>query len=127
MNADLSVSLWSQVVNGGALSIEEGARATFEGTAEFRDNSVLNRDIGPIEVESGFLTARGISYVVKKGGAIHNKVHGRMKCDTALSCCVEYGPSEKLRFPRQIADHQQTSFGVVKVLGVVAGLFWQTR
>ena len=65
----------SQVVNGGALSVEEEATVTFKGTSEFRNNSVLNKFMGPIETEDGFLTARGISYAVKKGGAIHNKVH----------------------------------------------------
>eukprot|EP00903_Cladosiphon_okamuranus_P012904 g12048.t1 len=49
-----------EVKNGGVLYVDEGAKATFMGTADFYDNSVLNK-----------LDQSG--YVVKKGGAVHNK------------------------------------------------------
>ena len=53
----------------------EGATATFMGTSEFSDNSVAIRQIGPVSYGPGCTTiGRGLSYVTKKGGAVHNKV-----------------------------------------------------
>ncbi|CAM9293134.1 unnamed protein product [Ectocarpus fasciculatus] len=44
------------------------------GTSEFSDNSVTVKQIGPISCGDGCeRIARGVSYIVKKGGAIHNK------------------------------------------------------
>ena len=58
------------------LYVEEGATATFKGTAEFNDNSVVNKQIGPVSCGEGCTrTGKGLSYIAKKGGAIHNKVH----------------------------------------------------
>ncbi|CAM9677141.1 unnamed protein product [Ectocarpus fasciculatus] len=63
-----------QVKNGGVLSVAEGATATFMGTSEFSDNSVAVKQLGEVSCGDGcFRTGRGLSYVVKKGGAIHNK------------------------------------------------------
>ena len=62
----------NQVKNGGALSISEECTVTFMGTAKFIDNSVLIKQQACGEGCSRFV--RGQSYVVKKGGAIHNKV-----------------------------------------------------
>ena len=48
---------------------------TFMGTAMFIDNSILIKQLDPVTCGEGCTrTARGLSYVVKKGGAIHNKV-----------------------------------------------------
>lgn len=53
----------------------EGATATFMGTAKFTDNSVAIKQIGPISCgDDCTRIARGVSYIVKKGGAVHNKV-----------------------------------------------------
>lgn len=55
--------------------MDEGASATFMGTAEFSDNSITIKQIGPISCGNGCIRiGRGLSYIVKKGGAIHNKV-----------------------------------------------------
>ncbi|CBJ25812.1 asn/thr-rich large protein family protein [Ectocarpus siliculosus] len=63
-----------QVKNGGVLSVAEGATATFMGTSEFSDNSVAVKQIGPVSCGDGCTRiGRGLSYIVKKGGAIHNK------------------------------------------------------
>ncbi|CAN0459683.1 unnamed protein product [Ectocarpus sp. 12 AP-2014] len=44
------------------------------GTSEFSDNSVEMKQIGPVSCGDGCTRiARGLSYIVKKGGAIHNK------------------------------------------------------
>lgn len=64
----------AQVKNGGVLYVDEGATATFMGTAEFTDNSVAVKQIGPISCDGGCTIGPGISYIIKKGGAIHNKV-----------------------------------------------------
>ncbi|CAM9305642.1 unnamed protein product, partial [Ectocarpus fasciculatus] len=67
-----------QVKNGGVLSVAEGATATFMGTSEFSDNSVAVKQIGPISCGDGCTTiGAGLSYIVKKGGAIHNKASPR--------------------------------------------------
>ena len=48
---------------------------TFMGTAKFINNSVLNKQLDPVTCGEGCNTiSRGESYVVKKGGAIHNEV-----------------------------------------------------
>lgn len=53
----------------------EGATATFMGTSEFTDNSVLLKQLESVSCgENCTRTSRGRSYAVKKGGAIHNKV-----------------------------------------------------
>ncbi|CAN0128362.1 unnamed protein product [Scytosiphon promiscuus] len=63
-----------QVKNGGVLSVAEGATVIFMGTSEFTDNSVLLKQLGPVSCGDDCLRiARGVSYVVKKGGAVHNK------------------------------------------------------
>ncbi|CBN76928.1 asn/thr-rich large protein family protein [Ectocarpus siliculosus] len=63
-----------QVKNGGVLSVAEGATSTFMGTSEFSDNSVAVKQLGAVSCGDGCeRTGRGLSYVVKKGGAIHNK------------------------------------------------------
>ncbi|CAM9828624.1 unnamed protein product [Pylaiella littoralis] len=63
-----------QVKNGGVLSVAEGATATFVGAASFTDNSIAIKQIGPISCGDGCTrTGRGLSYIVKKGGAVHNK------------------------------------------------------
>ncbi|CAM9315204.1 unnamed protein product [Ectocarpus sp. 13 AM-2016] len=63
-----------QVKNGGVLYVAEGATATFMGTSKFSNNSVAMKQIGPISCGEGCTRiARGLSYIVKKGGAIHNK------------------------------------------------------
>ena len=65
----------AKVVNGGVLYVDEGATATFMGTAEFTDNSVANEALEPVSCGEGCITiSRGESYVVKKGAAVHNKV-----------------------------------------------------
>ncbi|CAN0273980.1 unnamed protein product [Ectocarpus sp. 6 AP-2014] len=44
------------------------------GTSEFSNNSVAVKQIGPISCGDGCTRiSRGLSYIVKKGGAIHNK------------------------------------------------------
>ncbi|CAN0371499.1 unnamed protein product [Ectocarpus sp. 12 AP-2014] len=44
------------------------------GTSAFSNNSVAMKQIGPISCGDGCTrTARGLSYIAKKGGAIHNK------------------------------------------------------
>ena len=64
-----------QVKNGGVLNVAEGATATFLGTAEFNENYVTEKYLGPVSCgENCSRTGRGLSYIVKKGGAIHNKV-----------------------------------------------------
>lgn len=61
--------------NGGVLSVAEGAKTTFMGNAEFAGNSIAIKQLGPVSCGPNCLrTARGESYVVKKGGAVHNKV-----------------------------------------------------
>ena len=48
---------------------------TFMGTAKFMDSSVRVKQLSPVSCGPNCtLTAPGESYVVKKGGAIHNKV-----------------------------------------------------
>lgn len=48
----------------------EGATATFKGTANFSDNSIVMKDIS----DGACCSSGGITYVAKKGGAVHNKV-----------------------------------------------------
>ncbi|CAN0176000.1 unnamed protein product [Scytosiphon promiscuus] len=44
------------------------------GSSEFNDNSVMIKQIGPISCgDNCTRIGRGLSYIVKKGGAIHNK------------------------------------------------------
>ncbi|CAM9827986.1 unnamed protein product [Pylaiella littoralis] len=63
-----------QVKNGGVLSVAEGATATFMGAANFTDNSIAIKQIGPISCGDRCTTVGpGLSYIVKKGGAVHNK------------------------------------------------------
>eukprot|EP00903_Cladosiphon_okamuranus_P014210 g13202.t1 len=63
-----------QVANGGVLYVDEGSTATFMGTAYFLGNSVANEQLGPVSCGEGCTrTARGESYITKKGGAVHNK------------------------------------------------------
>ena len=65
----------AQVKNGGVLNVAEGAKATFMGTAEFSDNSVLIKQLGTVSCGEGCTrVGPGQSYATKKGGAIHNKV-----------------------------------------------------
>ncbi|CAN0215543.1 unnamed protein product [Scytosiphon promiscuus] len=75
-----------QVKNGGVLSVVDGATATFMGTAEFIDNSVLIKQIGPISC-GDYCTriGRGLSYIVKKGGAVHNKGTLTFEGDTTFT------------------------------------------
>lgn len=73
----------NKVKNGGVLSVEEGAAATFMGTSEFSDNTIINKQLGSVSCGEGCTTvSRGLSYVVKKGGAIHNKVYLSYICHT---------------------------------------------
>eukprot|EP00903_Cladosiphon_okamuranus_P018941 g17419.t1 len=58
--------------NGGVLSVAEGATDTFMGTSNFTDNSVVVKDLCDHDDCVGS-TGRGLSYVIKKGGAVHNK------------------------------------------------------
>ena len=45
------------------------------GTAEFTDNSIAVKQIGPVSCGDGCTRiGRGLSYITKKGGAVHNKV-----------------------------------------------------
>lgn len=60
--------------NGGVLYVQEGATATFMGTAEFKDNSVLTKALDTSGCASNCPDGPGVSYLVKKGGAVHNKV-----------------------------------------------------
>eukprot|EP00903_Cladosiphon_okamuranus_P018939 g17418.t1 len=59
-----------EVVNGGVLYVAEGATATFLGTADFQENYTDNKVLCD---EDCTQIGRGLSYVIKKGGAIHNK------------------------------------------------------
>eukprot|EP00752_Nemacystus_decipiens_P009969 g8891.t1 len=86
-----------QVKNGGVLYVAEGATANFMGASEFSNNSVAIKDIGPIIRGEFIITARGVSYIVKKGGAIHNK--GMLTFDgdaTFLGNYVETDESEEV-------------------------------
>lgn len=57
------------------LSVAEGATATFLGSSEFTDNSIKIKQTGTVSCGVGCTTiGKGLSYVVKKGGAVHNKV-----------------------------------------------------
>lgn len=60
-----------QVKNGGVLYVAEGATATFMGTSSFTDNSVMEKTLEPISCGT---SCSRTNYVIKKGGAIHNKV-----------------------------------------------------
>ena len=67
--------LVNQVVNGGVLYVDEGATATFMGTAQFSGNSIANKQLEPVSCGEGCTSiSRGESYIVKKGAAVHNKV-----------------------------------------------------
>lgn len=57
------------------LYVDEGATATFMGTSEFSENSIVNDQLGSVSCGEGCTRiARGVSYSVNKGAAVHNKV-----------------------------------------------------
>lgn len=58
----------NQEKNGGVLYVSEGTTATFLGASEFTGNSIMTRSCETTTECSQY------EYVVKKGGAIHNKV-----------------------------------------------------
>lgn len=110
-----------QVVNGGVLSVAEGATATFVGTAHFQENYVQNKELGGVSCGEGCTrTGRGLSYIIKKGGAIHNKVHGTLPHSVVVDmnmtssveerCCfgitgVRYRVSPRMLKPRGWCQH----------------------
>ncbi|CAM9393056.1 unnamed protein product [Sphacelaria rigidula] len=56
--------------NGGTLYVQEGATATFMGTAGFYNNTVMETELPPVLFGGGGFSLRSIR---KKGGALHNK------------------------------------------------------
>ena len=60
----------TQEKNGGTLYVQEGATATFMGTAGFYNNTVMETELPAVPVGNGGFSLR---YIRKKGGALHNK------------------------------------------------------